>query len=67
VWVGELDREPWALRPVRATIRTNTLFEAAGVPTPASDPVVQYSPGFTMRIEPLAARTPDDVEPASPE
>lgn len=53
VRVGELDREPWTLRPVDAGIRENTLFEAAGLPAPTTDPVVQYSPGFTMRIEPL--------------
>jgi len=56
VRVGELDREPWELRPVEATIRENTLFEAAGLPAPTGDPVVQYSPGFTMRIEPLRTR-----------
>jgi uncharacterized protein YqjF (DUF2071 family) len=57
VRVGELDREPWDLRPVEATIRENTLFDAADLPTPTGDPVVQYSPGFTMRIEPLRAES----------
>ena len=55
--VGELDREPWELRPIAATIRENTLFEAAELPAPTDDPVVQYSPGFTMRIDPLRTRS----------
>jgi uncharacterized protein YqjF (DUF2071 family) len=55
--VGELDREPWELRPVAATIRENTLFEAAGLSAPTGDTVVQYSPGFTMRVAPLRTRS----------
>lgn len=51
VRIGELDREPWTLRPVDATIRRNTLFDAAGLPTPTSDPAVQYSPGFEMQVQ----------------
>jgi uncharacterized protein YqjF (DUF2071 family) len=50
VWVGELDREPWTLRPVDATVRRNTLFEAVDLPTPTAEPVMQYSPGFEMRV-----------------
>ncbi|WP_049935853.1 YqjF family protein [Haloplanus natans] len=61
--VGELDREPWDLRPAAATIRENTLFEAAGIPAPTGDPVVQYSPGFTMRVEPLVTGTTGDATP----
>ncbi|WP_380679220.1 hypothetical protein [Salinigranum sp. GCM10025319] len=37
-------------------IRRNTLSEAAGLPAPTSDPVVQYSPGFEMRVGPLETR-----------
>jgi len=51
VRIGELDRKPWTLRPVDATVRRNTLFDAAGLPTPASDPAVQYSPGFEMQVQ----------------
>jgi uncharacterized protein YqjF (DUF2071 family) len=53
VRVGTIDREPWTLRPVEATIRRNTLFEAAGLPTPTTDPVTQYAPTFEMRVEPV--------------
>lgn len=53
VRVGTIDRDPWELRPMEATIRENTLFEAAGMPTPTADPVVHYSPGFEMAVEPL--------------
>jgi len=55
VRVGELGRKPWDLREVDATIRPNGLFEAAGLPAPTADPVVHYSPGFEMRVEPLRA------------
>jgi uncharacterized protein YqjF (DUF2071 family) len=67
VRVGRIEREPWALRPVEATIRRNTLFEAAGLPTPSAEPVVQYSPGFAMGVEPLETRdrrADADADPA---
>lgn len=50
---GTISRDPWELRPVAATVRENTLFEAAGLPTPDGDPRMQYSPGFEMGVEPL--------------
>jgi hypothetical protein len=56
VRVGRIDRDPWELRAVEATLRTNTLFEAAGLPTPTADPVVHYSPGFEMNVEPIETR-----------
>lgn len=55
--VGTIDRKPWTLRPASATIRGNTLFEAVGLPEPATDPVVQYSPGFEMAVSPLESVT----------
>lgn len=57
--VGRIDRDPWDLRPVSATIRENTLFEAAGLPTPTAEPVFHYSPGFEMGV--LA----EEVQPAA--
>ncbi|MFC6942650.1 YqjF family protein [Salinirubellus sp. GCM10025818] len=59
MYVGTIEREPWELRPATATIRRNTLFEAAGLPTPTMDPVIQFSPGFEMAVGPL------DTRPAS--
>jgi uncharacterized protein YqjF (DUF2071 family) len=53
VRAGTIDRDPWRLRPVNVQIRQNTLFEAAGLPAPTSEPAVQYSPGFEMRVGPL--------------
>lgn len=50
VVVGHIEREPWTLRPVDATIRTNTLFDAAGLPTPDTAPELRYSPGFEMGV-----------------
>jgi uncharacterized protein YqjF (DUF2071 family) len=55
VRIGTVDREPWTLRPVEATIRRNTLFDAAGLPRPAADPVVHYAPSFEMGVGPLDA------------
>ena len=56
VRAGTIDRDPWRLRPVNVQIRQNTLFEAAGLPAPTSEPAVQYSPGFEMRVGPLEPR-----------
>jgi hypothetical protein len=53
VRVGRVTHEPWTLQPVAATIRTNTLFEAAGLPTPTTEPTTHYSPGFEMGVERL--------------
>lgn len=52
VRVGSVERDPWTLRPAEVSIRHNTLFEAAGLPAPESDPVVAYSPGFEMTVHP---------------
>jgi len=51
--VGRIERDPWTLRPAAVTIRRNSLFEAAGLPTPEADPVGQYSPSFEMGVEPI--------------
>lgn len=50
---GTISREDWDLQPVAATVRENTLLEAAGLPEPAGEPRMQYSPGFEMGVEPL--------------
>ncbi len=55
--VGRIDRDPWDLRPVAATVRENTLFEAAGLPAPTDDPVFHYSPGFEMGVFPEEVRS----------
>lgn len=57
VRIGTIERDPWPLRPVDATIRRNTLFEAAGLPAPTADPVVGYSPGVEIAVGPVAARS----------
>ena len=56
VAVGRIQRKPWTLRPVEATIHENTLFEAFDLPTPTADPTLLYSPGFEMGVEPLRGR-----------
>jgi len=52
VVVGRIERAPWELQPVEATLRTNTLFAAAGLPEPAAEPELRYSPGFEMGVLP---------------
>jgi uncharacterized protein YqjF (DUF2071 family) len=49
VYVGEIEREPWELQSVEASIRTNTLFEAAGLERPSATPEVAYSPSFETK------------------
>lgn len=56
VRVGTIERDPWPLRPVDATVRRNTLFGAADLPTPDADPVVHYSPGVEITVGPLGGR-----------
>lgn len=63
--VGRIDRDPWELRDVDATLRENTLFEAAGLPAPADDPVFHYSPGFEMGVLPEAVRPAGNGESAA--
>jgi uncharacterized protein YqjF (DUF2071 family) len=50
VVLGRIEREEWQLRDVDATVRTNTLFRAAGLPDPTEPPELHYSPGFEMRV-----------------
>jgi hypothetical protein len=66
LYVGTIQRDSWQLQPVTATIRENTLFEAAGLPTPTADPVCQYSPGFEMAVEPVAIRRPEGKSSGTP-
>lgn len=60
VYVGTIEREPWQLQPVTATLRTNTLFETAGLQPPSAAPVLQYSPGFEMGVGSFDVQRVDD-------
>ncbi|MFB6205947.1 MAG: YqjF family protein [Haloglomus sp.] len=60
VRVGTISRDPWTLRSVEATLRHNTLLDAAGLSAPPADPVVHYSPGFEMGVGPVTVRRPSD-------
>jgi uncharacterized protein YqjF (DUF2071 family) len=54
--VGRVDRDPWQLTPVEASVRTNTLWPD-GL-EPAGEPVFGYCPRFEPRflgLEPLAS------------
>ena len=43
VYHGDIDHEPWSLRPARAEIRENTLFEANGFDRPSGDPTLHVA------------------------
>lgn len=46
MYVGEVNREPWELRSVDATIRANTMLQATELDDPIGEPRFDYSPGF---------------------
>ena len=43
LYVGEIDHDPWTLRPAAAEIRTNTLFAANGFEAPGGEPILHYA------------------------
>jgi uncharacterized protein YqjF (DUF2071 family) len=55
--VGEIDREPWRLAPVEASLRADTLDAAFDLPL-NGEPTLHYSPGYAMDVTP-----PRRVEP----
>lgn len=48
--VGTVERDPWQLARVEASIRTNTLLDALGIEPAAETPIVRYSPRFVSRF-----------------
>ncbi len=48
VLAAEIAHDPWPLQPAELTIRENTLFEAAGLPSPVGEPVVHYCAELPM-------------------
>ena len=53
MYVETIERELRQLQPVTATLRTNTPFEAVGLQPLSAAPVLQYSLGFEMGVEPV--------------
>ena len=45
-----VEHPPWPLHRAIVTSLDSSLLEAAGLPTPAGDPVVHYSPGVDVRM-----------------
>ncbi|MDB2282885.1 DUF2071 domain-containing protein [Halorubrum ezzemoulense] len=43
LYVGEIEHDPWTLRPAEADIRANTLFAANGFEAPDGDPILHYA------------------------
>lgn len=52
--VGRIDHVPWALRSAGLVDVREDLLRAAGLPDPASAPLVRYAPGVDVRIAPPA-------------
>lgn len=53
LYVGEIDHEPWTLRPAAAEIRANTLFAANGFDAPAGDPTLHYAEPIAVTADRL--------------
>ncbi|MGM0447227.1 MAG: YqjF family protein [Methanobacteriota archaeon] len=43
LYVGEIDHDPWTLRPAAAEVRANTLFAANGFEAPDGEPTLHYA------------------------
>jgi hypothetical protein len=52
---GDIDHEPWTLRPAEATLRANTLFEAAGFDRPEGEPRCHYAAPLDVTAGPIRA------------
>lgn len=48
LWALDIERDLPDLRPADVDIAENTLFEAAGLPSPTVDPVARYAPAWPM-------------------
>ena len=62
--VGRIAHEPWALQPGALDLRRESLFAAAGLDRPDTEPLVHYSPGAEVtanRVERV-----DDADPTDP-
>ena len=50
VWCARVEHAPWRLCPAEARVHADSLFEAAGLSAPDSDPAVRYAPSTEMTI-----------------
>ncbi|MFC4550770.1 MULTISPECIES: YqjF family protein [Halorussus] len=50
VWCARVDRDPWRLREAEATVYADSLWQAAGLPAPADEPLLRYSSGAAFEI-----------------
>ena len=53
LYVGEIDHDPWTLRPADAEIRANTLFAANGFDRPDGDPILHYAEPIAVTADRL--------------
>lgn len=49
--VGNVGHDPWPVAPAAATV-TSALPAALNLPTPLGDPIVHYSPGVKLGVQP---------------
>lgn len=50
VWCTRIEHPPWPLCPAEATVRADSLLEAAGLPALEGDPAVRYTPGVEVTV-----------------
>lgn len=50
VWCARVEHAPWRLCPAEARVHADSLFEAAGLSAPDSDPAVRFAPGTEMTV-----------------
>ncbi|WP_170977285.1 YqjF family protein [Halorussus salinisoli] len=50
VWCARVEHDPWRLCPAEATVHAVALLESVGLPAPAEDPVVRYTPSATLTV-----------------
>jgi uncharacterized protein YqjF (DUF2071 family) len=66
LWETPVEHEPWPLAGATVEVRHETLLDAVGLPAPAGEPVVHFSPGVRhVRLgvsRPCAARRDGDAD-----
>ena len=48
----DVTHDPWRVAPASADISGNTMVQSSGIPDPDEPPILQYSPGLSVRIQP---------------
>jgi hypothetical protein len=65
--VGEIAHDPWRLAGAELALRRESLFAAAGLDRPDTDPILHYSPGSEVTAGRVKQVTTDGRDEADPE